>query len=56
MRPRLVYAPLITVLTSEDETPLMMAGAENDENEVPTQGVFLPLPLLPFPGNLQISN
>ena len=57
---------LIMFLISEDEITLMMEGAENEENAIFTLFMyvydkalsfsFLPLPLLPFPGNLQISN
>ena len=55
---------LIMFLISEDEITLMMEGAENEENAIFTLFMyvydkalsfpFLPLPLLPFPGNLQI--
>ena len=57
---------LIMFLISEDEITLMMEGAENEENAIFTlfmyvydkavSSPFLALPLLPFPGNLQISN
>ena len=47
MRPRLYLENkhyFIAFLTSEDETTLMMTEAENDENEVLTQGVIKPPP------------
>ena len=54
------------VLISVDEIKLIMEGAENVENAIFTLFMyvydkalsfpFLPLPLLPLPGNLQISN
>ena len=52
MRVRQIYTSktniyLITCLTSEDETILMMTGAENDANEVPTQGLVKPLSFYP---------
>ena len=56
----------IMFLISEDEITLMMEGAENEENAIFSlfmhvydkafSFAYLPLALLPFPGNLQISN
>ena len=70
MRPRLVYIlrkqTYTSLRLSGNETTLLMEGADNDENatfallmnayDKALSFPFLPLPLLPFPGILQISN